>query len=431
MSDRDFKMDSRSTNGNDGENNLPQERSRTNSQSSSRSGRRSSTSSSELLGLPAILRRATSSQQGSNSTNLDLSSLDIDQTMAEQVLRSVIEGSENDTPKTIVTTMNLSQNYLPSLPPSIKNFSLLTVLDISDNGLETLFPPFRMDCSTPVFPCLTSLIAFNNKLTDESLGKNFGNSFAPNLKVLNLSGNKLTGIPESILELDHLRSLFMGGNQIKFLTKNVIKLSHLQTLCLGGNQLTEIPEEVGSLSKLETLFLCENKLTRLPSSIKRLTKLRSLALHMNQLTTLPPEIVRLTSLTELSLRNNPLVVRFVNDFVHNPPSLLELAGRCIKVNQITCPQDFLPHCLNEYLRTARHCVNPKCKGVYFDCRVEQVKFVDFCGSYRLPLLEYLCSPNCTSTNVRKQISPSDGSADQDNLEMRRDSESRLRRVLLG
>lgn len=162
------------------------------------------------------------------------------------------------------------------------------------------------------------------------------------------------------------------------------------------------------------------------------------------------------SYLQLSLRNNPLVVRFVNDFVHNPPSLLELAGRCIKVNQITYPSDFLPQCLDEYLHTARHCVNPKCKGrlmfdlwkcithefvetkflflslgVYFDCRVEQVKFVDFCGSYRLPLLEYLCSPNCTSTSVRKQIRPSDGSTDQDNLEMRRDSESRIRRVLLG
>ena len=33
--------------------------------------------------------------------------------------------------------------------------------------------------------------------------------------------------------------------------------------------------------------------------------------------------------------------------------------------------------------------------MYFSSRVEQVKFVDFCGKYRLPLLQYLCSPHCS------------------------------------
>ena len=36
-------------------------------------------------------------------------------------------------------------------------------------------------------------------------------------------------------------------------------------------------------------------------------------------------------------------------------------------------------------------------GVYFSARVEHIKFVDFCGKYRLPLLAYLCSPECTTT----------------------------------
>lgn len=30
-------------------------------------------------------------------------------------------------------------------------------------------------------------------------------------------------------------------------------------------------------------------------------------------------------------------------------------------------------------------------GVFFDSRVEHIKFVDFCGRYRIPLLQYLCS----------------------------------------
>lgn len=28
-----------------------------------------------------------------------------------------------------------------------------------------------------------------------------------------------------------------------------------------------------------------------------------------------------------------------------------------------------------------------------------MKFVDFCGKYRLPLLQYLCSPTCTTSSL--------------------------------
>ena len=185
----------------------------------------------------------------------------------------------------------------------------------------------------------------------------------------------------------------------------------------------EIPYEVGLLPNLQALSLCENRLRELPSSIAYLTKLKSLALHRNELTALPPEIVKLRSLYELSLRNNPLVVRFVRDMVYNPPSLLELAGRCIKVNKMAADEFQLPVQLLRYLRTAQRCVNPKCKGVYFDNRVEQIKFVDFCGIYRLPLLQYLCSPCCSSSNPSIQVSSSD---DENDL-----PEGRLRRVLLG
>ncbi|KAE9524714.1 hypothetical protein AGLY_014764 [Aphis glycines] len=34
------------------------------------------------------------------------------------------------------------------------------------------------------------------------------------------------------------------------------------------------------------------------------------------------------------------------------------------------------------------------EGVFFDDRVEHIKFVDFCGKYRIPLLQYLCSSKC-------------------------------------
>lgn len=96
----------------------------------------------------------------------------------------------------------------------------------------------------------------------------------------------------------------------------------------------------------------------------------------------------------MSLRDNPLVVRFVQDMALKPPTLLELAGRMVKASgQRPGPYD-IPRTLAEYLNSANCCVNPNCRGVFFDNRVEHIKFVDFCGKYRVPLLQYLCSSKC-------------------------------------
>jgi hypothetical protein len=204
-------------------------------------------------------------------------------------------------------------------------------------------------------------------------------------------------------------------------------LANLLTIVLTPLQ-EEIPYEVGMLQQLQALSLCENRIRELPSSIAYLSSLKSLALHRNELTALPPDIVKLRSLYELSLRDNPLVVRFVRDMVYNPPTLLEMAGRCIKLHRLPADEYTLPVHLLRYLRTAQRCVNPNCEGVYFDTRVEQIKFVDFCGIYRLPLLQYLCSPCCTTGS--RSAAAHNASAGNLNNELAM-PDSRIRRVLLG
>lgn len=74
-------------------------------------------------------------------------------------------------------------------------------------------------------------------------------------------------------------------------------------------------------------------------------------MHKNELTALPSEIIKLRSLYELSLRDNPLVKRFVRDMIHNPPSLLELAGRTIKINKTYYDSTLIPTTLVHYLST--------------------------------------------------------------------------------
>lgn len=66
-------------------------------------------------------------------------------------------------------------------------------------------------------------------------------------------------------------------------------------------------------------------------------------------------------------------------------------------------------------------------GVFFDARVEHIKFVDFCGKYRIPLLQYLCSPRCSSV-PDSATSQSESTSSDDDGDI---PESRIRRVLLG
>lgn len=42
-------------------------------------------------------------------------------------------------------------------------------------------------------------------------------------------------------------------------------------------------------------------------------------------------------------------------------------------------------------------------GVFFNNHVEHVKFVDFCGKYRLPLLQYLCSTKCIASRDGDEV----------------------------
>lgn len=100
----------------------------------------------------------------------------------------------------------LHHNVLSSIPSVIVKFSNLKVLDISSNNLSTI-PDFINQCQ------LVTFIAKNNKLTNESLPKSL---FAKGgtIKEINLSGNQFQYFPEQLLELHTLKYLYLAGNQI-------------------------------------------------------------------------------------------------------------------------------------------------------------------------------------------------------------------------
>lgn len=292
-----------------------------------------------------------------------------------------------------IETVILYNNQLSSLPLSLAKFSNLHILDISNNYLTTLNIEVFVHCP------LRTLIAKNNLLTNESLPKTFA-SKPGHLRELNLSGNQLTEFPPQVLGLNSsLKYLYLNGNHIKNIPNDIWKMKNLHLLSLGGNRIHTIPDSIGALMQLQALNLCDNLIERIPSSIARLHSLKTLSLHKNGIRMLPRELISLQNLTELSLRDNPLVVRFVQELSMTPTSLKEISARVVKTCSIPFSQQDLPRTVIEYLSSANCCVNPECKGVFFDNRVENIKFIDFCGKYRVPFLQYLCSSRCVENGV--------------------------------
>ncbi|MEG2643416.1 MAG: leucine-rich repeat domain-containing protein, partial [Eubacterium sp.] len=128
-----------------------------------------------------------------------------------------------------------------------------------------------------------------------------------NLESLDLNGNQLTSLPDSIGNLEQLEMLDLSENQLTSLPESIGNLVNLQILGLISNQLTSLPESIENLVNLEWLYLSRNQLTSLPESIGKLTSLKILVLGSNQLTSLPDSIGNLEKLQELQLWNNQLI----------------------------------------------------------------------------------------------------------------------------
>ncbi len=173
----------------------------------------------------------------------------------------------------------------------------LRILDISQNNLSTL-PNSILQLSK-----LTHLDASNNQITE--LPTNIDRLVK--LRHLNLDGNSLMSLPESVGSLSCLCDLSIARNQFSTLLEWIGRLNQLKSLNLSFNQLNTLPETISDLISLESLNLYHNQLSTLPEGIGNLTRLRRLILSTNRLTTLPESLDNLRELELLVLRTNPLV----------------------------------------------------------------------------------------------------------------------------
>ena len=96
-----------------------------------------------------------------------------------------------------VTSLNLSNCNLPSVPSNIQDLSELRIFNLSDNGLKKL----------PLSIC-----------------------DIPNLENLNLSGNKIEVLPKDIHKLRYLKILDLRRNNLASLPEGIFSLREIHTI---------------------------------------------------------------------------------------------------------------------------------------------------------------------------------------------------------
>ncbi|XP_075259205.1 uncharacterized protein LOC142351030 [Convolutriloba macropyga] len=343
-------------------------------------------------------------------------------TLSSHELVEFPEEAYNDENRDRLNILVASKNQIEQIPSQILLCTALKRLDLSKNQIRTLPKELFQ------LPNLRYVDLGSNLLCELSLSftDEVGNAVSSSrITHLVLSNNKFTVISWWVLMLENLVHLHMGANLIKSLPSCIDRLRNLKDLYLGGNKLMELPESVGSMHQLNKLIVNDNQLGTIPDTLTNLDQLKSLMLHGNRLKVLPQSLIKLENLEELSLRGNPLVDRFVRTMnMYHVPSLKELSSRYVVNNRLIFNHDDLPKTLLQYLKTSQRCINPACSGVYFTSCVEHVKFVDFCGRFRVPFLIYLCSPSC-------EYPEAESTSSSDSEPVMGASPMHLRRVLLG
>jgi Protein kinase domain/Leucine rich repeat len=174
---------------------------------------------------------------------------------------------------------------------------------------------------------------------------------ADSLEILNLSGNKLSSLPDDLPRLHKLRIIFCSDNlftelpavlgrcqnltMIGFKANQISSVPDaalaptLRWLILTDNHLQSLPSSIGQCTQMQKLMLAGNQLSDLPVELANCSRLELLRLSANRFSVLPTWLLTMPRLAWLALAGNPLTDSF--ETVRQAPSIAAIDWRHIEV----------------------------------------------------------------------------------------------------
>jgi hypothetical protein len=155
---------------------------------------------------------------------------------------------------------------------------------------------------------------------------------ADSLEILNLSGNRLSSLPDDLPRLQRLRIIFCSDNLFTELPAVLGRCENLTMVGFKANQISRVPAEalaptlrwliltdnriqslpscIGQCKQMQKLMLAGNELNDLPAELASCKELELLRLSANRFEVLPPWLLTMPRLAWLALAGNPLTDAF-------------------------------------------------------------------------------------------------------------------------